>query len=223
LRRIPAIVDRALALLIGTALAVQAFVNYWGQSEPALRWDGFFYATALARTLVPAVCALVVLRIAWPRLGFGVPHVPRRDLMALSLAFVLGTGVALLLLQLESYQDAYSDVRFGDFGSRFSRWAQFTLSTTVPWEILHRGFLLHGIRELCVRGGIPSARAATLAILFTACFEVLFHFGKPPIEALGLLIGSPILSVMAFRYRSIWIPLLIHVWIELLWFLNVWL
>jgi len=216
-------VDRALYLLIGSSLVVQGFVHYFGQQNPDLRFGNFYFATALARTVVPLACVVGVLRIPLRRLGFGVPRISKRDGLALTGLLVVGTAIALLVLQLDSYQGAYRQLQRGSFSARLSAWALFTLSATVPWELFHRGFLLHGVRELCTRHAIPAERAATLAILFTACFEVIFHFSKPPEEAIGMLIGSPILSVMAFRFRSLWVPLLVHLWIELLWFLMVWL
>lgn len=214
---------QSLAILIGTALCVQAFVAYWGQRAPELSWGSFFYATALARTLVPLACTLGVLKLSWSRLGFGRPHVPRSDVWPLLAAIALGTGTAVLLLGMDSYQAAYGGLRSGEPSERLLRWALFVTSTTLPWEILHRGFLLHGTRELCLRGGIRSQDAAWIAVLFTMSFEVIFHFTKPPLEALGLVIGSPLLSYLAFRYRSIWISTLGHLGAELLWFLTVWL
>jgi len=215
-------VNRALPALIAVGLAIQAFVHYFGQVSPAFRIGDIFYATAIARTLVPAALLIGVLRVPFRQLGFGWPRIPRRELLPLAGLMILGTVVALGFLQLESYQDAYAGVRFGDAGARFRRWALFTLSATVPWELWHRGFLLHGARELCSREGIPTPQATWLAILFTQCFEVLFHFSKPLVEALGFLIGSPVLSLLAFRYRSLWVPALIHLWLELLWFVYVW-
>lgn len=215
--------ERRLLALIVTVLLVQGFVRYWGQVDPALRFGSFFYATAGVRLLVP-LAVLLALGVSWRQLGFGRPRVPRsREAARLFAGFVVVTVLALVLMQLEAYRSAYSGVRVGDLGSRLQRFAAFALSTTIPWEILHRGYLLHGVRELCTRGGIDTNRSATLAIAFTLCFEVLFHLTKPALEALALVVGSPVLSWLAFRYRSIWIPLLIHVWIEGLWFVAIWL
>jgi len=216
-------VDRSLYLLIGSALAVQAFVHYLGQTSPSLRSGNFFFATALARTVVPLIVVVGALRLPVRELGFGRPILLKRDLSWLLVLLGFGTAAALIVLQLESYQAAYRPLRSGDFGSRLQAWALFTASTTLPWELFHRGFLLHGVRELCVRNRVPRERAIHIAILFTACFEVLFHFSKPPAETLGMLLGSPVLSALAFRFQSLWIPLGIHLWIEFLWFLMVWL
>jgi membrane protease YdiL (CAAX protease family) len=91
----------------------------------------------------------------------------------------------------------------------------------VTWELFFRGFLLFGLREVLRAGGRDGAD--TIAILVTASFEVLYHFIKPsPLEACGMLLGSPILSYVALRHGSVWIPLLGHVWIEYLWFMAVW-
>jgi len=58
-------------------------------------------------------------------------------------------------------------------------------------------------------------------VLFTLVFEVLHHFAKPPLEALALFAGSPLLSWIALRTGSLWIPLVAHLLIEALFFFLV--
>lgn len=209
-----------LFAILGIGLAIQLFVRYWGQPGN-LQIGGFFWATATARLLVPAL-AIALLGLRWDAFGLGLPRIPRREGLWLLAAVVVSTAVILVLLQSESYRAAYAGNRFGDFSTKFQRWALFTLSTTVPWEILHRGFLLHGIRQVLSRSRVPEASSGAIAIGFVACFEVLYHFIKPVLESGALVIGSPILSYLAFRYRSLWFPLAVHVFIEGLWFASVW-
>jgi membrane protease YdiL (CAAX protease family) len=66
------------------------------------------------------------------------------------------------------------------------------------------------------RDGIRPETASMMAIAAVWIFEVVFHFIKPELEALGLLIGSPLLSWLALRLRSIWVSFLIHFLVELL-------
>ena len=93
----------------------------------------------------------------------------------------------------------------------------FTGSTLTGWEFLHRGFLLMGlVYILTERERLSAPTASITAIALVWAFEVLFHFIKPELEALGMLVGSPVLSWLALRTRSIWIPFLIHLLVELL-------
>ena len=211
---------RLLLGIVGIGLAIQLFVRYWGQSSE-LQVDGFYWATAIARIAVPAL-AIALLGLRFDGFGLGIPRIPRREGLWLLGAAAVSIAIVWIALQSEDYRAAYQGARYGDFGTKLTRWTLFTLSTTVPWEILHRGFLLHGIRHVLVRAKLPESSADAIAIGFVTCFEVLYHLIKPVLEAGALLVGSPILSYLAFRYRSLWLPLVIHVAIEGLWFAAVW-
>jgi CAAX prenyl protease-like protein len=211
--------EARLAVVVGTALVVQMFVRYWGQLDPALRWGEFFYATAASRLLVFAVG--IGLGLSLRQLGVATaPTLRRGEGKALLVAVLVVTLLALPLLGIESYRAAYAGLGVGDGRERWLRWALFTASTTLSWELCYRGFLLFGVREILrpTVGGFADG----IAILFTLCFEVLAHLIKPPTEALAMLVGSPALSWLALRHGSVWIALLVHVWIEFLWFVSVW-
>jgi hypothetical protein len=226
--------DQQLFALVLTALAVQIFVQYWGQRSVSLTFAGvvsaasgeravwsFYYATAVARVALPWLCVWLLLGPSLRELGLAQPRVGARELLWLGAALAVGTAMALLVLGSASYQDAYRGSRQAAFWPAFVRFGMFTLSATVPWELLHRGFLLHGLHAILLRSGAPAPRATTLAILVTTCFETLFHLVKPPHEAIGMLIGSPLLSWIALRHQSLWIPALAHLWIEALFFAMI--
>lgn len=208
--------ERRLAILIGSALLVQLFVVYWGQTLEPLRWGMFFWGTAAARIGVPLiVCA--ALGVSLRKLGLGKPRLRGGEAWWMLGIMVVATLVALPLLGMQSYQSSYQGIsRFGTTG-----WISFLVSTSFSWELFYRGFVLFGVREL-LRAGGRGPDADTIAILFTACFEVLSHLPKPWPESFGMLLGSPVLSWFALRHRSIWIPAAGHVWIEFLFFMSVW-
>jgi hypothetical protein len=212
--------ERRLAILIGSALLVQIFVRYWGQGEETLHWGNVFWATAAARLLVPLAVAYA-LGLSLRQLGFTKPRIGGTEALVLLGLVGVATLIALPLLGMNSYQAWYQGIGAGARSFELWRsWIEFTLSTTVPWELFFRGFMLFGLREILRAGG--RGGADTIALLITASFEVLYHLIKPPQEAIGLLVGSPILSYVAFRHGSVWIPLLGHLWIEFLWFMAVW-
>jgi hypothetical protein len=208
-------VIRRLVVLLVSVLLIQAVAAY-GYRD--LRVGGFFYGTFAARLGVPLLCAAFVLGMPWGSFGLAWPRLaPSQWLLALGATVVL-TAVAIPLLDMDSYQAAYEDGRGYAFDTKVQRFLLFTVSTTIPWEILHRGYLLHGIRN-ALGDSKPLARIAVpMAILITMAYEVLFHFTKPPLEALALLVGSPILSWVALRSGSILLPLLVHLYIEGLYF-----
>ena len=212
--------ERRLAIVIGSALLVQLFVRYWGQTLDPLRWGMFYWATAAARIVVPlAVCA--ALAIPPGKLGLGKPQLRGREGLWILGALAVATVVALPLLGMQSYQDAYQGLG-SSYGrvERWVSWISFTASTTLSWELFYRGFLLFGLRE--VLRAAKRNDADTIAILVTACFEVLSHLIKPPLESFAMLVGSPGLSWFALRQQSLWIPMAVHVCIEFLWFMSVW-
>jgi membrane protease YdiL (CAAX protease family) len=212
-------VERRIAIVIGSALLVQLFVRYWGQIEEPLRWGMFYWSTAAARIGVPLIVCFA-LAISPGKLGLGKPRLQRREGLWILGAMAVTTLVALPMLGMDGYQDAYQGLGSSYGTERWLSWISFTASTTVSWELFYRSFLLFSLREILRSGG--RGGADTLAILFTACFEVLSHLVKPPLESLAMLVGSPALSWVALRHGSVWIPLAVHVFIEFLWFMSVW-
>ena len=213
--------ERRLAIVIGSALLVQLFVRYWGQTLDPLRVGMLYWSTAAARIAVPlAVCAALGISLA--KLGLGKPRLRGREALWILGVMVAFTLAALPMLGMQSYQDAYQGLG-ASYGQeeRWLSWASFTLSTTLTWELFYRGFLLFGLREV-LRSGGRGRDADAIAIAVTACFEVLSHLVKPPLESFAMLVGSPALSWAALRHGSVWIPLAVHVWIEFLWFMSVW-
>ena len=217
-----------LAAVVGVGLATQIFVRYWSQVDPFFASGSFYWGTMTVRAgiLVGAIVLAIPiaggLRNAAVSFGLGLPHVDRREALWTLGLVVLGTAGAILVLQTQSYRDAYATVRVGDFGEKLTRWALFTLSTSLPWELFHRGFLLHGFKGALDRLQLPAGAAAIIAIAFVTCFESLYHLIKPPEEAIAFIVGSPVLSYLAIRHRSLWIPLAGHLWIEGLWFAFAW-
>ncbi len=204
-------------VIICTAIAAQLIGSYHAKS--LILGDYFYLLWVILRIALP-VAVLLVLKVPLAKTGLGLPRfdrVTRNLVIAASIILILAfTGIYFLKGYFTFYSSAFSGSGDGGLG-RFANFMIFTSSTLTGWEFLHRGFLLMGLYYvLSERDAIPADTAARIAIAVVWVFEVVFHFIKPEIEALGLLVGSPFLSWLALRTRSIWVPFILHFLVELL-------
>jgi membrane protease YdiL (CAAX protease family) len=204
-------------VIVVTALAAQLIGSYHARS---LVLGGYFYLLwVIVRILLP-VAVLIALRVPLSRIGLGLPQFDRltRNLVLAAVVILIAAFAGIYFLK--GYFTHYSASFAGPGGSsldRFLNFMIFTSSTLTGWEFIHRGFLLMGLYYvLGERDNVPPETAARIAIAVVWVFEVVFHFIKPELEALGLLVGSPLLSWLALRLRSIWVPFLLHFLVELL-------
>lgn len=178
----------------------------------------FFTLWVILRIAIP-LAAIKCLKIPFSQIGLCLPRIDRKMIVYIGLIFILLSlsfvGVYFYQDYLCSYSGSFKTGRVDNF-SRFVNFMIFTSSTLVGWEFLHRGFLLLGTKYILTeREGVDEKTAITIAIALVWIFEVVYHFVKPELEAIGLLIGSPVLSYMAIRSRSILLPFLIHLLVEL--------
>lgn len=216
---------RDVIVLFATAIAVQAICRYFPE---VWLWHGQFYGLRFALRLAAPVAVAVALRWSPADLGLARPLLDRGSIAAAAFCVFLASAIVPLVRFAPAYQQQYwqwSSDAFS-FAGRAKSFALFTASSLIGWEFLHRGFLLFGLKRALDRDGVPGkpvapASAAVIAVCVTAAFEVLFHFTKPGLEAAGMMIASPLLSFLALRTRSLWIPLAIHLYIEALFFLFI--
>jgi membrane protease YdiL (CAAX protease family) len=204
-------------VIIFTALMIQFLGSYHAGSFII---GNYFYALwVLLRIAIP-VGVLLILKVPLSKIGLGLPRFDRKTknivILAVAILIVAFIGIYFLRGYFNFYSAAFTEQ--GDGGlTRFANFMIFTSSTLTGWEFLHRGFLLMGIcYVLTERENVKAETAVKIAVAVVWIFEVVFHFIKPELEALGLLIGSPMLSWLALRTRSIWVPFLIHFLVELL-------
>ena len=204
-------------VIIFTALMVQLLGSYHAGSYIV---GNYFYALWILLRIAVPVGMLLLLKVPLSQIGLGLPRFDRRtkNIVFFTVAILLSAFIGIFFLR--GYFNFYSTA-FAEGGSgalaRFVNFMIFTSSTLTGWEFLHRGFLLMGIRYvLAERDGIRPDTASLIAVAVVWIFEVVFHFIKPELEALGLLVGSPLLSWLALRTRSIWVSFMIHFLVELL-------
>jgi len=202
-------------VIIFTALMIQLIGSYHARSFVI---GNYFYALWFLLRIAVPVIVLLILKVPLSQIGLGVPRFDRRtkNIVVFAVAILLAAFIGIYFMR--GYFNFYSNAFAGEGSlARFANFMIFTSSTLTGWEFLHRGFLLMGVRYvLSERDGIRPETASMIAIAVVWIFEVVFHFIKPELEALGLLIGSPLLSWLALRLRSIWVSFLIHFLVELL-------
>ena len=89
-------------------------------------------------------------------------------------------------------EGAWSDLRI---------WWIFYVLQFVAVETFFRGFLVLGLAK---RFGQASIFIATIPYL-------MIHFSKPPVEALAAIVGGIVMGYLAYRTKSVWWGIALHV------------
>lgn len=205
-------------VIIVTAMAVQLIGRYFAANQLVI--GGYFYVLWVILRIVVPLMVIYGLGIPFKQLGLGLPQIdPYFKKILVGMAVLL----CVIFAGIYFYQGYFSSYAGSFHGGgqeklqRFINFMVFTSSTLTGWEFLHRGFLLMGLSYvLSEREKIDPRRAVVIAVAVAWVFEVVFHFIKPMLEPIGLLVGSPILSYIALRTRSIWIAFLGHLMVEVL-------
>jgi len=200
--------DNPLLIIILSALLIQLLGRYHASD---FRIGHYFYVSWIVLRLAVPLLILFFLRIPISQIGL---RLPRADKYAFRVIVLMNAGLFVTFIGIRlfpGYLNTYAHTFGYDSFTRFVNFTVFTISTLTGWEFLHRGFLLMGIvYVLTEKEGLPKGSAEKLAILFVWIFEVVFHFIKPEMEALGMLVGSPLLCYIALRTRSIWTAFFLH-------------
>ncbi|MBF0546763.1 MAG: hypothetical protein HQM08_20115 [Candidatus Riflebacteria bacterium] len=214
-----------ISAIIGTGLIVQFIVRYFGQEY--VSFDGFHTVIFFSRLLIPILVAYF-LGLSLSDLGLSMPTGGKKWVGGFLFLLGLITVAVFWGISLESTYKFYL-VKYGALRNAQVAFVKlsllFTFSTTLPWEFFHRGFLLFGLQK-SLSEALPSedsgfVLSGFLAMMFLWVFEVIFHFSKPAPEAFGMAIVSIALSYVALISRSILYPLLLHVYIELVFLVAV--
>ena len=214
-----------LIILIISVLCFQILGSYL--ANQVLDFGKFKTLWVILRIICP-FAVILLLSIPIRHLYFSRPLINRQNSILLFIAFVLVLAIfAYLQLFADDYIEYYRNGRSLELlraQKRFEGFLLFTLSTIIGWEILHRGFLLGGL-QYCLSHHlrVQPFVAAVIAILFVCVFEALFHIKKPMIEALGMIIASPLLCILTIKTKSLWPALILHLGIELAFAVSVYL
>ena len=208
----------AFMVIVFTGICIQA-VGRYNASSTLVIGSHFYTLWILVRIFVP-IALFLMLRIPFSTFGLGRPQIDKKLGKTLAVIFILLILAFVSIYFFQDYFNYYSKSFRSTDGQKISRLLNFmifTSSTLTAWEFFHRGFLLRGLTAvLAEREHISLEKSQMIAVCIVWVFEVIYHFIKPGIEAVGLLVGSPILSYLAIRTKSIWIPFLIHLFVEIL-------
>lgn len=208
-----------LFILVFSAILIQLCSRYYAYNESLIIFGKFFLLIFLLRFGVPLIVNWLVLGLKPSELGLCLPKLSRGWKIFLLVYLILTPAVVAIILTDQSYIQYYANYANDQIsaGQRLLSFALFTSSTFFAWEFLHRSYLLFGIKNLMQKFFSQNEKQSeVVAIAWVACFEVIYHFIKPDLEAWGFLLASPIFSWMAFRTKSMLIPMLCHFYIEVL-------
>jgi hypothetical protein len=211
--------DNPLLIIILSALLIQLLGRYHAAD---FRIGRYFYVSWIVLRIAFPLLILFLLRIPVSQIGLGLPKADKH-LIRIIIFMAVGLPAIFIGIQLSpGYLNTYANTFGSDSFARFTNFAFFTISTLTGWEFLHRGFLLMGIVYVITKKeGMSRKSAEKIAISFVWIFEVVFHFIKPEMEALGMLAGSPLLSYIALRTNSIWIAFFLHLCVEFIFIFSI--
>jgi membrane protease YdiL (CAAX protease family) len=210
---------KKLCVLFFSVLVIQFLCRYY--SRYFVYGNGFQALIFVLRLGAPLIVVSFYLKIPWKDLGITFPKITRTGLLWFTAVLLLVPACLYIIklnLSYQSYYNSYSRMSV----DAYKRFAVFTFSTLPGWEFLHRGYFLFGLKKILGSGSandrLSEQTSSVMSILIVTGFETLYHFVKPDMEAFGMLAGSPVLSLIALRTKSILIPFLIHLYIEM-WFI----
>lgn len=170
----------------------------WGRLRRLAYWST---TTFIGYFVLPALLVRFVLRepLGGYYLSFTKSQVP----FGLTLGLFLIMAPFLVIVAFsESFQSTYPFYNHAERSSfDLFIWIFIYGAQFFALEFFYRGFLIQGLRH---RFGIYS-------ILISTIPYVMIHFGKPLPETLGSIAAGFALGAMAYHYRSVWPPIVLHV------------
>ena len=119
--------------------------------------------------------------------------------------FVVAAPFVIVASSTASFQESYPlyEIAPGQTGvwSDLAVWWPFYVAQFVAVETFFRGYLVIGLAPALGR----------LSILVATVPYLMIHFVKPPMEALASIVGGVVMGILAYRTRSVWWGVALHV------------
>lgn len=198
------IVVTAAVLALDTASTLQMD---WPLAWHALYWrheSGFEISTFFLWFVLPLTLSAPTLDWGY----FSLSRLRRIDWALLAGLASVGVLATLLVPHFESLREIYLSRSMLDPERKWayiSHQVAWVASWLIGWEFLHRYALLRAVDRAWPRYGW----------LWVPASEFVFHLQKPMLEAFGMLAFSLVATRWAVRRKSLWLPLVAHLAIEL--------
>jgi hypothetical protein len=119
--------------------------------------------------------------------------------------FVVAAPFVIVASNAASFQASYPlyEIAAGQTGvwGDLAVWWPFYVAQFVAVETFFRGYLVIGLAPVLGR----------LSILVATVPYLMIHFVKPPMEALASIVGGLVMGTLAYRTRSVWWGVALHV------------
>ncbi|MFZ9383363.1 MAG: CPBP family intramembrane glutamic endopeptidase [Ilumatobacteraceae bacterium] len=200
--------DRRTVVLVGGALLCLWGARF-GQTWTPDGWtrlaDMVWWAsTQIVFYLVIPMTVVIALRMRPSDIGWNVRGTSR-DWKKYAALFAVAVPFVVVASATSEFQARYPlyDVWEGQTGvwGDLAVWWPFYVAQFVAVETFFRGYLVIGLAPVL---GRMSIAVATIPYL-------MIHFVKPPAEALASIVGGVVMGTLAYRTRSVWWGVALHV------------
>lgn len=199
-RRTIVIFGTSLLGLWGASFGIRYAPESWSRLGELCWWSGTQIVCYLILPL--AVLGFIGLRpidIGWRFAGTSSHWKIYAALFALAIPFVV------IASSTAEFQERYPllEIGRGQAGAwqDLRIWWVFYVIQFIAVETFFRGFLVLGLAK---RFGSASIFIATVPYL-------MIHFVKPPVEALASIVGGLVMGALAYRTKSVWWGVALHV------------
>jgi hypothetical protein len=194
-------------------LVVGALVCLWGarfgQDWDSENWTrltevSWWSATQIFFYLAVPMVIVVALGLRPADIGWRVRGTAG-DWKKYAALFVVAAPFVIVASNTASFQESYPlyEIAPGQTGvwGDLAVWWPFYVAQFVAVETFFRGYLVLGLAPVLGR----------LSILVATVPYLMIHFVKPPMEALASIVGGLVMGTLAYRTRSVWWGVALHV------------
>ena len=184
-----------------------------------LKWGAHFGSIGLLPLgpmvflgLLPLLFCFWPLRLSLNEMGLCRVQRSPAALKVLAAAALLAPPIIIVGMKTSEAENFYGAL----FGAGSAKWgvilrlSGFAIASTLLLEFFFRSFCLMGLRRYRF---LPVWALGSLVVVG----EIVAHIQKPAIEALGMGVLSVALCWISQKTASIWLAVLLHLWIEI-WF-----
>lgn len=194
-------------------LVVGALVCLWG-ARFGQDWDSdswtrltevsWWASTQIVFYLVVPMAIVVALRLRPADIGWRVRGTAG-DWKKYATLFVVAAPFVIVASGTAPFQESYPlyEITRGQTGvwGDLAIWWPFYVAQFVAIETFFRGYLVIGLAPILGR----------LSILVATVPYLMIHFVKPPMEAAASIVGGLVMGTLAYRTRSVWWGVALHV------------